>query len=223
MKGGAADDMLMVSAGGARLNEPDSDTLAYLHWYFAHEAAHLFQSEGGVRFAGEGDAWIHEGAANMMAYTQIAATLNDEAGPRFLASVYGGAFEECVSALEGGPLASARERGVNSAHYACGDFVALATDGFLRRRDIYSFWNTLIERALDMESPRVDAGLYFNTLQLLGATEGQRSLIQAIVGDEAPENPRKALIAMLEAAKLAPQFNAEGQLISMDWPDYSAE
>ena len=221
--GGALDQLLMMELGGADLNTPDADRLSYLHWFFAHEAAHLFQTDKGVSFASGPQSWIHEGAANTMAYNLIASMLDDKAvAKRFLTAVYARAFDECVNALNGGPLATAGERDAFSAHYSCGDFVALATDGFLKRRNLYGFWNRLVTLAAGEADRKVDADNYFTALQILGATGAQRNAIRAVV-EGRPDDPRKALTSLLEKAGLEPQFSAGGQLISLGWPDYSAE
>ena len=220
--GGALDRLLMMEVGGTAFAEPDFDTLSYLQWFFAHEAVHLFQTAKGVQFPGNGDSWIHEGAANTMAYSLIAELLGPQDGPQFLAGVYANAFDTCVSELEKGSLETVGERDAFSTHYACGDFIALATDGFLKRRDLYGFWNTLVERAPSVGDGKVDAKLYFLTMQLLGATKAQRDMVRSLVEDEL-DDPRNALTQLLEKAGLAPEFNANGQLIKLDWPDYSAE
>lgn len=220
--GGALDQLLMMEVGGQNLSAPDADMLSYLQWFFAHEAAHLFQIDRGVRFAGDGDSWIHEGAANTMAYGLIASMLEGDAGDRFLASVYANAFDECVKTLDEGPLATAAERDAFPAHYSCGDFVALATDGFLKRRNLYEFWNQLIGMAQGEPDKRVDEAAYFSTMRILGGTIAQTNAIRNIVNGR-PENARKALTGLLEKAGLEPQFSAGGQLISLNWPDYSAE
>ena len=221
-QGGALDQLLMMEVGGSALNEPDFDTLSYLHWFFAHEVIHLFQTEKGVKFSRKTDSWIHEGAANTMAYNLIASMLGETDGPKFLSGVYANAFEVCVDALEEGPLSSAAERDTFSAHYACGDFIALASDGFLKRRDLYDIWNELTDQAARMDSREVSADLYFTTLQLLGMTQAHRERIARFVSEEL-EDPRQALTDLLEESGLEPEFNAEGQLVSLAWPDYSPE
>ena len=61
--------------------------LSYVHWFFAHEAAHLFQIDRGVGFASGAQSWIHEGAANTMAYSLIASMMEQDGAKRFLAGV----------------------------------------------------------------------------------------------------------------------------------------
>ncbi|RIJ32456.1 hypothetical protein [Henriciella mobilis] len=217
--GGALDQLLMMEMGGTALNAPDDDVLSYVHWFFAHEAAHLFQIDRGVGFASGAQSWIHEGAANTMAYSLIASMMEQDGAKRFLAGVYGRAFDECVTTLEAGPLATAAEREAFSAHYSCGDFIALATDGFLKQRNLYGFWNRLVSMAKGEPDEKVDEDTYFSTMQILGATKAQRNAVRALV-EGRPDNARKTLTNLLEKAGLEPEFSAGGQLIALKWPDY---
>ncbi|MGB3624278.1 MAG: hypothetical protein WA989_00520 [Henriciella sp.] len=219
--GGALDNLLMMEVSGEALAEPDPNTLFYLQWFFAHEAVHLFQTDKDVTFASGEDAWIHEGAANTMAYNLIAAGLPD-GGEKFLSSVYASAFEECVAALEAGPLETVGEREAFSANYACGDLIALATDGYLKRKTLYQFWDRLILNAVSMDDTEINRTLYFTTMQLLGATRAERTRIRDIV-EEDLDDPREALTELLKTAGLNPQFDADGTLVKLDWPDYAAE
>ncbi|MEQ9315967.1 MAG: hypothetical protein RLN72_08940, partial [Henriciella sp.] len=219
--GGALDDLLMMELSGKQLAEPDPNVLFYLQWFFAHEAVHLFQSDKGVKFAGAKDAWIHEGAANTMAYSLIAQDMSD-GGEKFLSAVYSTAFEECVAALEGGSLETVSDREKTSAHYACGDFIALATDGYLKRKTLYEFWQRLTANAAAMDDMAVNKTLYLTTMQLLGATRADRTRIRKLVEDEL-DDPRDALTELLETAGLNPEFDESGKLVKLDWPDYAAE
>lgn len=219
--GGALSQLVMMEVGGPALNAESADTLSYLRWFFAHETVHLFQAEKGVRYADDSSAWIHEGAANTMAYSLIASTMED-GGQAFLRSVYSNAFDSCTAALAKGSLDTVSKRGDFSANYGCGDFIALATDGFLKRRTLYEFWNSMTDTAAAMDEKKIDADLYFNTMQLAGATGGQRRQIRRIVEDK-QDDPRAALTKLLEDSGLNPQFSSGGQLIALDWPDYSAE
>ncbi|WP_139792344.1 hypothetical protein [Henriciella litoralis] len=204
---------LMLELGGAGLSQPNSDTLAYLHWFIARSLMPLYQTENGARLGGPSSGWIHKGGANTMAYQLVASKM--DTGTQFLTSVYAGAFEECAHGLQSGPLETAWQRGASDADYACGSLIALATDGFLRRRDLYGFWNALTEWAARSGDRTIDKAVYFTTLQLLGATPGQRDMVRAIVEDEL-SNPRQNLTRMLASAGLSPKFDASGKLIALD-------
>ncbi|MEM5518720.1 hypothetical protein WNY37_17310 [Henriciella sp. AS95] len=220
--GGALDQLLMMEVGGSAFAEASFNSLSYLQWFFAHEAVHLFQTAEGAEFAGDSDAWIHEGAANTMAYAIIAAQLGEEDRQKFLSAVYANSFDECVAALEGGPLNTVSERDLFSANYACGDLIAQATDGFLKRKTLFEFWNRLIQNAVSLDQPRINETLYFTTMQLFGSTRAQRDKIRTIVEDEL-DDPAAALTDLLESAGLEPEFDGKGNLVKMNWPVYAAE
>lgn len=219
LHGNALDNQLVLELGGRGFSQANSEALAYLHWYTIREIVQLFQTGRGVSLAGPEAAWIHDGAANSIAYQLIAADM--QSADQFLSSVYGNAFEDCVKTLEGGTLESARARGAVTGPYACGDFIALATDSILKRRDLFGFWTALNDWAARSPGKVIDKKVYFTTLQLLGATPAQRERIRAIVEDELPQ-PRKALTELLQTSGLEPKF-ASGRLVSLNWPDYSAE
>ena len=69
-KGGALGNMLALETSGDNLHTESEDTLNHFHWFFAHEAAHLFQGRTGLN----GNAyWISEGGANAMAVNVLRA------------------------------------------------------------------------------------------------------------------------------------------------------
>lgn len=220
LEGSKLDRQIMLELGGQGFSNRNSDALAYLHWYTIRELVGLFQTRNGVVLGGPKAAWIHDGFANSIAYQLIASEMDAPDG--FLSSVYQNAFEDCATTLEGGPLETALERGASSGPYACGDFIALATDGYLKQRSLFGFWDGLSDWAARSSDHVIDKQVYFTALQLMGATPGQRERIRAIVEDELSE-PRRALRDLLQDAGLQPQFTANGQFRSMDWPDYAGE
>ncbi|RIJ23595.1 hypothetical protein D1224_04845 [Henriciella barbarensis] len=220
LEGSRFDSQIMLELGGQGFANRNSDALAYLHWYTIRELAGLFQTRNGVVLGGPEAAWIHDGIANSIAYQLIAA--NMDAPENFLSSVYQNAFEDCIQTLESGPLETALERGATTGPYACGDFIALAADGYLKQRNLFDFWDGLSDWAARSSDHVIDKQVYFTALQLMGATPGQRERIRAIVEDELSQ-PRRALSELLQDAGLEPQFTANGQFRSMEWPDYSGE
>ncbi|WP_018148221.1 hypothetical protein [Henriciella marina] len=220
LHGSVLDSQIMLELGGQGFASPNSDALAYLHWYTIRELVGLFQTRDGIVFGGPEASWIQSGFANSIAYQLIASQM--QSPEAFLSSVYEGAFEDCVTTLEGGPLETAIERGAVSGTYACGDFIALATDGYLAQRNLFGFWDALSDWASRTPDKTVDSQVYFTTLQLLGAAPAQRERVRALVEDDL-DKPRAALRALLEDAGLKPQFTANGRLSRLDWPDYSEE
>jgi hypothetical protein len=220
LEGSLLDSQIMLELGGQGFSNRNSDALAYLHWYTIRELVGLFQTRNGVVLGGPEAAWIHDGFANSIAYQLIASDMDAPNG--FLSSVYQNAFEDCVTTLEGGSLETALERGASSGPYACGDFIALATDGYLKQRNLFGFWDGLSDWAARSSDHVIDKQVYFTSLQLMGATPRQRERIRAIVEDELSQ-PRRALRDLLQDAGLEPQFTANGQFRTMEWPDYSGE
>lgn len=220
LEGSVLDSQIMLELGGQGFSNRNGDALAYLHWYTIRELVGLFQTRNGAVLGGPEAAWIHDGFANSIAYQLIASDMDAPDG--FLSSVYQNAFEDCVTTLEGGSLETALERGASSGPYACGDFIALATDSYLKQRNLFDFWDGLSDWAARSSDHVIDKQVYFTSLQLMGATPRQRERIRAIVEDELGQ-PRRALRDLLQDAGLQPQFTANGQFRSMDWPDYSGE
>ena len=67
MKGGALGNMLALEVSGQKLVKSNDKILQELHWFFAHEIAHLFQTRLKIHLDNLDHAWINEGAANAMA------------------------------------------------------------------------------------------------------------------------------------------------------------
>ena len=104
----------------------------WLDWFFAHEAAHLFQQDKVGSLAGDdAAAWIHDGGADAMAALALAGrgsaeltyTLNRE---REAETAY-------AEGLTSYPLDRATAEGNFDLHYQCGLIIWLALDQDLRR------------------------------------------------------------------------------------------
>ena len=135
----------------AKTGEAVDNTPEDVLWFFAHEAAHLFQH--GV----SGDlesSWIHEGSAEAFAYLllrDLGAVSED-----YLDERRRRAFHDCVDALERGPLTTAAERGSFADYYQCGLTMFIAIDDEIRvnsgnRQDLFSFWTALIGESSDSD------------------------------------------------------------------------
>jgi len=119
-------------------------------WFFAHEAAHLFQH--GVSGTRE-SSWIHEGSAEAFAYLSLRGL--GLAPMAYLDQRRQQATERCRYALDKGPLTSAAGRGEFSSYYDCGLVMFLAVDDAIRagstaQQDVFDFWSALVaERSGD--------------------------------------------------------------------------
>ncbi|HTU11321.1 MAG TPA: hypothetical protein VMG08_10545 [Allosphingosinicella sp.] len=96
-------------------------------WFIAHEAAHFWLGNA-VRYESQGDSWIMEGGADMLAARAIAA-MDPAYDPR---PKLQNSVNECAGFAHR-PIATAGERGDNQAFYACGAVFALIAEGVSRR------------------------------------------------------------------------------------------
>lgn len=104
----------------------------WLDWFFAHEAAHLFQQDKVGKLAGDDAvAWIHEGGADAMAALDLARRGAEER--RYVEQRIGDARRACGAGLAEMPLGQATRRGKFDLHYQCGLLIWLALDGTLQR------------------------------------------------------------------------------------------
>jgi hypothetical protein len=92
-------------------------------WFFAHEAAHLYQH---YEQAEPGDSWIHEGGADALAAVALQALGVIDRGAvqaKLQASV-----EPCAKGIAQHPLKDANATGSFDAYYSCGFVMQMAVD-----------------------------------------------------------------------------------------------
>lgn len=117
--------------GNARERLATEDPL-WLEWFFAHEAAHLFQQDKAGGKAGENvAAWIHEGGADAMAAQAMAKRGTSERS--YAQTRFEKAQTACAQGLATSPLNRATAEGNFDLHYHCGLIVWLALDHDMRR------------------------------------------------------------------------------------------
>jgi hypothetical protein len=102
---------------------------ARVDWFFAHEAAHLYQRY--TALADEGDSWIHEGGADALAAVGLQAlgVVDEQAVQARLQQ----AVANCAKGIGGHPLKQAHATGSFEAMYACGFVLQMAVDSAARR------------------------------------------------------------------------------------------
>lgn len=106
--------------------------VAWLDWFFAHEAAHFFQRAGTNDVIGpDSQAWIHEGGADAMAALVMRARGETERG--YVTRRIADARKACVAGLAQVALNAASRAGKFDLHYQCGMLIALAIDADVRR------------------------------------------------------------------------------------------
>lgn len=104
----------------------------WLDWFFAHEAAHLFQQDKTARDVGDDKiAWLHEGGADAMAALDLAA--QGDAERAYVAQRVAEAQSACAVGLASITLDQATPKGKFDLHYQCGLLMWLALDGELKR------------------------------------------------------------------------------------------
>lgn len=165
-------------------------------WYFAHEAAHVYQryadhDSGG----GSQDSWIHEGGAE--AFAGLALRELDPADVQLDARLRKGA-EACGVALEKGPMRDFESLGHFKDNYTCGIVLQMLVDVAARaksdgRCDLYCVWTRYLEV--------VRGGKPWSTrtyLEVVGEL-ADRKLAELIdrLHSQRTENPRQLLDAAL--------------------------
>lgn len=102
---------------------------ARVDWFFAHEAAHLYQRYNTL--ADEGDSWIHEGGADALAAVGLQALgVVDEVAVQARLQQ---AVTNCAKGIGEHPLKRAHTTGSFEAMYACGFVLQMAVDAATRR------------------------------------------------------------------------------------------
>lgn len=132
-QGGTLPNQIFMHFDGENARERVSaDAPYWLDWFFAHEAAHLFQQDKteGLAFSDK-EAWLHEGGADAMAALALAARSDDDL--KYAQVRESEAETACAHGLAGSPLKRATAEGNFGLHYMCGLVIWLALEQELRR------------------------------------------------------------------------------------------
>ncbi len=213
MKGSALGNMLALQASGQSLRKPSASILQTLHWFFAHEIAHLFQAKNKMQLDNLDHAWVNEGAANTM--TNHVLRHQCLANQAYINAQYHKEFEECTQYLQTGKLTEAAKNGQYNIPYTCGDIIGQITDGALKDHTIFDFWNVMLAGAQDEATYSVDD--YFATMEKLGASKSIIDRLKKLTHEKV-ENPEGLLSSLMQDSGLAPKFDTAGQLISLKLP-----
>lgn len=179
------------------------ESQALLHsarWFIAHESAHFWLGNA-VRYETQGDSWIVEGGADMLAVRAISG-MDPAYNPKLKLQT---ALNEC-SGFAARPIATAGERGDNQAFYACGAVFALIAEG-VSRRSYQDFVRPLID------ANRADGVLtsaeWLAALAQAGADPGivrdLQTMLQSGVSD-----PKAMLASLLRRANIPFTAGADG-------------
>ncbi|WP_390551673.1 hypothetical protein [Qipengyuania sp. MTN3-11] len=132
-QGGTLPNQVFMHFDGENARErlAEEDPL-WLEWFFAHEAAHLFQQDKAGGLASDNTvAWIHEGGADAMA--ALAMVQRGSTERSYAQSRLEQAQTACAQGLATSPLNRATAEGNFDLHYQCGLIIWLALDHDLRR------------------------------------------------------------------------------------------
>lgn len=197
-KGGVLQRVVYMNVYGAGWRDEKKSALLReaLPWFFAHEAAHLFQEA--ERGRDPAHWWIHEGGAEAFAWLAVRALYpaSDAMRDRRVAE----ASKTCAEGLARGPLATAHTRGQTSLHYACGLVAQLALAAALEARgagDLFALWRGYLARVRRGEA--WSAATFLREARDRGL-DAEASRIEALL--ETPlTRPRDAVDALLEAVR----------------------
>lgn len=159
-----------------------ADNPLRLDWFFAHEAAHLFQQDkSGKLFGDDRFAWIHEGGADAMA--ALAMVRRGPAERAYVLSRKEEAQQACAAGLATTPLSKASTEGKFDLHYQCGLIMWLAIDQDLRRagKDGLADLNRGLFAALRRGEPWSEA-IVFRIVRELGASPSVMTRIEVLAG-----------------------------------------
>ena len=199
-QGGALNNVLALETSGQNLRNEDGKILASLHWFFAHEIAHLFQ---GRKNSNGMQSWMHEGAANAMAMNVLKHQgLVDDA---YVNTEYAREFSECVFYL--------KEK--RFSYYQCGNLIAQITDGALANVTLFEFWNELVD--VSNKERQYTQEDYFNLMIKHGADQTLVDDIQIFLNADFDE-PAKFVGDLMMRAHLQPKFDKDQNLISLKLP-----
>ena len=207
----AGGDTLVLRASGKELLEPDETVRRRILWFFAHEAAHLFEGGRGMAVGSNSQAWWHEGSADAMAHDLLSHLGVDSEA--YLLKAYRQRIDECGVELERQPLIGAW----GQVPYICGDLVAIIADSALVDHNLYDIWNTFIDLApADLKNADID-DFFLTTLSDMGGSTDTVEALRSLIQDR-QENGRIAILKAFEAAGLEYELDSYGALTSLQLP-----
>jgi hypothetical protein len=196
-QGGTLPGQVFVHRYGRNPAFASPEFLSRQDWFFAHEAAHLYQHYPSL--ADEGDSWIHEGGADALAAVALQALGvidRDAVQARLQAG-----SKECATGLEAHALERAQAEGASELFYSCGFVLQMAIDGAARHASQGKCGLACVWR--DFQA-RVDAGAGWNGDTFIAAAEQRTDartarFLRAVV-DGKPPQPAELLQEGLERA-----------------------
>jgi hypothetical protein len=135
--GSVAGRVLGASLSGKALLSESQAVKDYLTWFFAHEAAHLYQNDAGTPLHNNEDAWMHEGVASYLANRITEELSPGTGGFRRAQDQSAVACAEVLASQDGATVAGGGR--TYEIAYDCGALIAEITD-LLTPMRIEQFW-----------------------------------------------------------------------------------
>lgn len=176
-----------------------ADKPFWLDWFFAHEAAHLFQQDKSGKLVGEDRvAWMHEGGADAMA--ALTMVRRGAAERDYALNRKREAEAACAAGLATTPLSRASAEAKFDLHYQCGLIIWLALDQDLRRagKDGLADLNRALFAEVRSGKPWSESQ-FFQLAGELGVSSSLMTAVKTLAGG----NSRDAIDALGVAGKLA--------------------
>ena len=184
IKGGALPDQVFMHFEGAETAafSTSQDFEPFIAWFFAHEAAHLYQ-RGREMQRDEADSWIHEGGAEALAALALTAIGFDRDA---VAARISEKSDACAKALKRGAVASAYERRDFDTFYSCGLMAHLSVHDALSRSgsDLFAVWRNFMAYVADGGAWSGDA--FMAEAENLGVDPQTLAFIRALIDSETP-------------------------------------
>jgi len=198
-QGGTLPGQVFVHRYGQNAAFGTPEFLARQDWFFAHEAAHLYQHYPSL--ADEGDSWIHEGGADALAAVALQSldVIDEDAVKSRLQS----SSDTCAAGLSKAPLRKSHVDGNFDSFYSCGFVMQMAVDAAAKRASDGKCGLPCVWR--DFQA-KVSAGAPWSTDTFIG-----------VAAERIDKNTAKFLLAVAGEAPTQPADVLRGGLAQAGW------
>ena len=190
--GGTLPGLIQLTVDGAAWTDRSDSALQHLFHFLAHESVHLWNGQL-INYPDTEDSWMHEGSADALAERTMLdlGIIDRQAFLEYQTT----AINTCRKGLASFPLRDAAGRGAFQLYYSCGNAIALFTESAITEKDLFGFWNRLINRVVDSGRASFDAGDYFAVLKEAGARDGDVERLRKFVGEQATPDELVSMLA----------------------------
>ncbi|WP_256617925.1 hypothetical protein [Parvularcula maris] len=181
-QGSVAGRVLGASLSGRSLLRPNPAIRDYLTWFYAHEAAHLYQNDAGTPVSNAPEAWMHEGAASYLANRITEELSPGHGGFRQSQDKSAANCAETLSESDGVTIDGGG--GTYQIAYDCGAVIAEITD-LLTPMRLEAFWTEAGE-AYGRTKPFTTEA-FFGALETAGAREEGIAALRGFITQPQPD------------------------------------